>query len=606
MNQIPEPSDYIAVVGRVADYIKDPNRGTLPVSCTITAGAFDATDFDHVSRYVCAALVGGAGINVHLDKFAATPNLKDGKLYFFLSPNHSEYERSKDGRAKPLKFLDFTFAVNTGDPLLDFTPRVQVSDSILETDQDFRELNGKSLTRAPSIMDCVNIAFHTGRNGESIEFDLSGLRDAKHTNPKGLVSSGAKSFAYLLNAAYQFGQYSSLTNLLYYLSSYNAVLRRGGAFKNGAITTSLPFNHPAITKYLTIPKELHPWLKKGVSVHSDWLTSWTADPNLIKLVQVGINNGSIWLEKIVSPLENGGYRWHSSIDITPNRLFSNVCREILIPVNGTCNLTHVNLGMVVNPDELPKAFTDTMTFLLSLHGYQDTSKYYLKSDQDRQVGMGVIGLANMLGNMGVTYKQFVKALKVAVALHGGSIRKYATGKSKWFPEPNEDQKVDAQNIAYWLCRAFAEAGRIAHDQNFDRAFTIAPTASSSFRYTDYLGFTTTPEISPPLGQETERLSEVEGNESIDVFYGDVETLKDVGSDVYFDLADTWQKLMECTTKAHSISFNVTEDCTFEFLQKWSESNLLTTYYRVFPVQDHLDKSSQFQGKDWKLNCACTG
>lgn len=596
-------SPYVAVVGRVKKFYEDPDAGTLPVSCTIHVSGFDDSKFDYSSHYVCDALIKGAGINIHLDDFQSRPRVPTGGIMFYLSEDHPEFQ-SANGTPAPIQYLDFTFT-----PTVPYSSEANrwfvVSDSILEDNQNW--FKGANVSH--SIMNCVIQAYRAGRVGSSIQFDLSGIRPENVINPKGLSSSGAKSFAYLLRASYKYGQLGSLDSLLYYLSSFNGVLRRGGTYKNGALTTTLPFNHPNIYRYLTINSDKHPWLKKGVAVHADWLDPETFNSQNITALITGVNDGSLWLEKVVSPLPyGGGYHWHTSAEPTPDRVRSNVCREILIIDRATCNLSHVNYGQIRNLDELPSAYLETMDFLLNLHGAQDTSQYYLPSSEDRQVGLGVIGLANLLRNFGIPYRELVKALRYAVLTYGDLIGETVYGKRAGLP-PIEDLYgvstpevlSSADTLSYWLCVAFAESGRLAHRAGFVRAFTVAPTANSSYNHEDYRGFTTTPEISPPLYREVERVSEVPGQESREVFYGEVETLEEVGSQTYFDLANVWQQLMNATGLGHSISFNVTEPCDLAFLKRWSNSSLITTYYRIYPKTKYMDKSDQFG-----INCACAG
>ena len=59
------------------------------------------------------------------------------------------------------------------------------------------------------------------------------------------------------------------------------------------------------------------------------------------------------------------------------------------------------------------AFTAGMTELIDLHsktGVESTGEY-LTQEEDRQVGLGMLGLANLLALEGVTYEQFNEALK---------------------------------------------------------------------------------------------------------------------------------------------------------------------------------------------------
>ena len=68
--------------------------------------------------------------------------------------------------------------------------------------------------------------------------------------------------------------------------------------------------------------------------------------------------------------------------------------------------------------------------------------------------------------------------------------------------------------------AIAGAANVARANGMDRAFTIAPTASCSYNYTDLDGYTTCPEIAPPISRHVDRDSGTFGVQTYD--YGDVE------------------------------------------------------------------------------------
>ena len=70
-------------------------------------------------------------------------------------------------------------------------------------------------------------------------------------------------------------------------------------------------------------------------------------------------------------------------------------------------------------------------------------------------------------------------------------------------------------LAREFVKAVSSAAQIARAANMDRAFTIAPTASCSYRYKDLDGFTTTPEIAPPISRHVDRDSGTFGVESFD-------------------------------------------------------------------------------------------
>ena len=99
-------------------------------------------------------------------------------------------------------------------------------------------------------------------------------------------------------------------------------------------------------------------------------------------------------------------------------------------------------------------------------------------DVDKQVGLGLLGLANLLRRYRVTYEQFGRALD-----------QFNAG-------------VESATVAYTLVKklneGLQEATAIALRNGMARAFAIAPTASCSYRSKDLDGYTCTPEIAPPI------------------------------------------------------------------------------------------------------------
>ena len=179
-------------------------------------------------------------------------------------------------------------------------------------------------------------------------------------------------------------------------------------------------------------------------------------------------SGDIWLNKV-------------KYDRNGNRMRGNVCLEVYLPSRGTCLLQHVNLG-ACEFDDIPKAFVEGMSELCALHATTGVGKSgeYLPPETDRQVGLGMLGLANLLRRVGVTYEQFGRALD----------------------QYNDGQIV--QTPAYELVTQFGTgihaAASIARGYNMERAFAIAPTASCSYRSKDVDGYTCTPEIAPPISR----------------------------------------------------------------------------------------------------------
>ena len=391
---------------------------------------------------------------------------------------------------------------------------------------------------------------HALRNAAGVAVHLSELRPKGAENGKGLVASGPVSFAKI---------YSTL----------NETLRRGGTYKNGACVIHLDANHADLEEFVDASRSELPWVKKCIDVTPEWWND-LSEPLQEKILKA-IQAGDIWLNKV-------------AYDQRGERIFGNVCLEIRLHSRGTCLLQHIQLG-ACNVEDLRPAFAKGMSELVALHGRTgvgDTGEY-LSSDVDRQVGLGVLGLANFLAIHGVSYAAFGEALK---AVNDG-----------------EDTDITpAIIIAREWVGAVAGAAQIARFNNMDRAFTIAPTASCSYRYKDLEGYTTAPEIAPPISRHVDRDSGTFGVESFD--YGPVEIASEVGWETYNLVADQICRTFEETGLFHGYSYNSWSDVVAydqAFIKSWFDSYQTSLYYALQVLPDTLrkdDAASLLEGDDY--------
>ena len=387
---------------------------------------------------------------------------------------------------------------------------------------------------------------HALRYGAGVAVHLSKLRPKGDENGKGLVASGPVSFAKI---------YSTL----------NEVLRRGGVYKNGAVVCHLDVCHPDVLEFITASRSDLPWVKRCVNINPHWWANTTQDVK-VALIE-GIKKGDIWLNK-------------TKVDVNGNRIYGNVCLEVYLPSRGTCLLQHVNLG-ACEIDDIPTAFAQGMSELCALHSKTGVgeSGEYLNSEDDRQVGLGMLGLANLLRRYGVTYDSFGQALK----------------------DINESLTYDqtpAHTIATALQNGVGQAAQIARVNGMARAFAIAPTASCSYRYKDLDGFTTCPEIAPPISRKVDRDSGTFGVESFD--YGDVEIASEVGWEAYMSVANGIVRLLDKSGLLHGYSFNSWSDVvTYDeaFIETWLNSPQTSLYYSLQVMNDTQDKTSAYAALD---------
>jgi len=387
-------------------------------------------------------------------------------------------------------------------------------------------------------------ASHALRNGAGCAIHLSKLRPNGHENGKGLTASGPVSFAKI---------YSTL----------NETLRRGGTYKNGAIVCHLDIDHSDILEFVRADRTQLAWIKRCVDVtEKTWFNAGTEVRNAII---TGIKSGDIWLNKIKH--ENG------------ERIYGNVCLEVYLRSRGTCLLQHINLSACTIND-IPEAFSQGMSELCNLHsrtGVGGTGEY-LPSETDRQVGLGCLGLANLLRRSGVKYAEFGRALE---EVNSGLS---PLGK--------------AGEIALSLKDGIEKAAKVARANDMVRAFAIAPTASCSYRSQDLDGYTATPEIAPPIARGVDRDSGTFGVQSYD--YGEVEIASEVGWDAYKRVADGLMIMLSNTGLLHGYSFNSWSDVVAydnAFVEEWLRSPQTSLYYSLQVMGDVQDKSSEYAALD---------
>jgi len=382
-----------------------------------------------------------------------------------------------------------------------------------------------SMEGAEGIEASWRFASHALRNGAGVAIHLSQLRPKGEENGKGLVASGPVSFGKIY-------------------STINEILRRGGVYKNGAVVLHLDLSHADVIEFCEAPRSELPWAKRCINLNQEMWDVANADTR--DAVLRGIMRGDVWLAKV-------RYDQHGK------RIFANVCLEVFIKSRGTCLLQHINVA-AGKVEDLPQAFVDGMTELVELHGKTGVEKtgQYLHPHFDRQVGLGMLGLANLLSLEKVKYAEFADAL-----------------------EGDSDATPAAVKIVKALQAGINQAASVAKAANMDRAFAIAPTASCSYSQQDRAGYTTAPEIAPPVGRIVDRDSSTFGISQYD--YGLVETAEMVGWHDYFRVANGIMLMLQSTGLCHGYSFNTWSDILIyseEFIQDWLNSPQTSMYYSL--------------------------
>jgi hypothetical protein len=376
---------------------------------------------------------------------------------------------------------------------------------------------------------------HGLRNGAGVAVHLSKLRPRGEQNGKGLTASGPCSFGKI---------YSTL----------NEIIRRGGRFKNGAVVLHLDYDHPDAMEFISMERKELQWAKRAINVDEQFFERTT--PEFRAALIKAISNGDVWLVK-------------KKYNAKGERVYFQVCLEVAMPSRGTCLLQHINLGACAIED-IDLAFVEGMIQLCEMHphtGVGDTGEY-LPSDQDKQVALGMLGLANFLSIHGISYEDLGDALEALLMDD---------------PHPWCHHWCDrtAGKVVKALRKGIDDAAVIARAHGMERAFAIAPTASCSYRYLDTRGFTTAPEIAPPIDRVVDRDSETMGVERF--YYGEVETAEEVGWEAFRKVADGICELFHRTGLFHGYSMNWWSDlvvCNEDFIKEWLASPQTSIYYAL--------------------------
>lgn len=405
------------------------------------------------------------------------------------------------------------------------------------------------------------------KGNAGVVIDLSAIRPKGTKGSNGMVTAGVANFM----AAY---------------SQDNLEIRRGSAFRNGAVVLQLDADHPDLEEFLNVPSSLIPWAKRGVTVKPGWM-----DKPYYPLIEKAISKGTIFLYK-------------QQFDKEGETLKINVCQGIVFKSRSTCTLAHVNLGKIHTVQELIAAFisgaedldtiwNDFYAAWIGERGYEmkRSASHFLNPARDKQVGLGVLGLSNMLVNFNVKYADFAEALDVLTRHDQTNYDCFDT-----HPAGTSHLEEKAELLARGFIEAYRGAAIIFHAKGYLRAVCVEPTATCAYKQKDYNGYPTSPEISPPIAHPVTKIGRRQVDEGFQDYQYPPETEvagHDVPWEVYDKLCNAWQRMMKGTGLAHAISYNwwLSKPVNRKTMRDWDESELISIYYRWKETTNDADKTN---------------
>jgi hypothetical protein len=538
--------------GRIHNYLTQTENKLLPYSCKLHTYKGDVTEL----LIKCSKdLRFGAGVKLVLDDYKTElPTPKTVNWKFYLTETHPDYNKITDHQKQ---FL-------VSDSEIDDLPSylyLSVADTMDDPLFDDEGVDDVNIERSWAYF------YESIVDGTTVVVDLSPLRPYGTTNESGLTATGAvgdgtpisntSSFLAIYEWLAIYAQDPTISNFIRLFGVLNSTIRRGGIYKNGIITSSMWYENPNIAEYLQCPLVSIPGShKKGISFDLGILEQ----DELVDLVLEKVRDESLFLEK---KDRNSAFHW-------------NVCVGLGVPDNGTCLIWRENLGAARTNQDIINGYVDTAEKLTKLHiswrdDNPDKAGYSAPLELDSQIGLDVMGLANLLRIRGISYSEFIKGLK-----------EFNSGVPCLYDEVFEL----ISTLFLGMHNAIAVSDQIIRDAGLkplDRIFCVEPAQAHSYETVDIDGFTTCRGIWPPVGKKVKRRSDTVGMKVYN--HGQVETLADLTEDEYETLNEEFQKLLDSTGRAHAISYDLRREPTKEWFTRFVHSPLKTKYYTEIQSTD---------------------
>lgn len=542
--------------GRPRTFLLQPELKTAPFSCELIL--YDNNIFTGLIKPVSRFLRCGAGVKVILDNYikpsAAHPNFE---WKFALSRNHPDFKNLSLEQKEHLHHDTSIRDIYEPDVV------IQVNDSMEEETQ---------LTY--SIEESWAAFVRASVTGQKVLVDLSQLRPNGTINSKGLMASGpiglgkneeeeACSFFDVYKTLFNYLSSPTVQGLLILLGTLNDTLRRGG-FKRGIVTSSMSWKNRHFNEYLDVPLVSLPGgHKKGARLDPKVVKDYP----LLKKIVHSCNVESLFLAKI----DPTGY--------------DNVCMGLKIVNFGTCLIHRFNIGAVEKMRHIPGWMNQVAAQLTLLHlnwrrDKPEIAKLVAPQEQDLQIGMDIMGMANALAYWKISYREFVDAL-----------HRYNDGQIPIGGELKEGAGR-ADQLVFYLAQGYQqstdECDRICDLYRTPRFLRIhtpsEPAQSHSYETKDLSGFATARAIFAPPCSTTRngcRIRRVSNHQkNVMANHGFIENAADIGPELHEELCAAFTKFVGLNGRSHGyMSFDdrreMTEERLIDFILN---SDLQTKYY----------------------------
>lgn len=347
--------------------------------------------------------------------------------------------------------------------------------------------------------------------------------------------------------------------------------------KNGVTVLFLDADHPEILEWLRLSREL-----KRAYTGVLFRPGKQYDDELLTAIATAYDTHQLTYLCKVTRTEDD------------RELYPNVCTEIRQGHKGVCTLSALKAHeMDLSPLSWVSVGRDVGAWMYAL--LTQVSKPNMQAHPELyqfepQVGIGLVGLANLFGQNGITYRD---------ALTWG---RFLLGEMEMIDTPTDlarmlaglTQQKDNSPLQFWVCYVLFCLSVIEEMPGVTRIFTQQPTAHTALRLSHKVGgvrYSVAPEIAPPyavrsaadgLSRATQQ-SELRGDREL-IYPAFVEVRDEVPALVYEQVAEVFQLIWDYFGKGHTLSYSTYRDVIdLAAIKQFLISPLQSWYYRLDPT-----------------------